>query len=261
MPNARITMPALDKTPRTRPVEQRDQADAQQHARARETAATTPCPIGQRQPINPSARHNVAAAAANENEFHIADLSRRRSRRAVPSRCAWSRPVAPAASPRTATRARLCRRRKTGTSPRPVAGGTVSRDTGPSSARPGDFAGAGTRPATAAASPPSASSSASAPRVSKVVLNRTQTSAGKTFTCKIAGTAKLFSASTNVSTAACASAPRASGSSNPRTSARPVTAGSLSSWDGSSRRHAPSTSSSVIGQVSSARIQTVPPSE
>src|ERR1700739_600472 len=36
----------------------------------------------------------------------------------------------------------------------------------------------------------------------KVVLKSTQTSAGNTFTCRIAGTAKLFNASTKVSTAA-----------------------------------------------------------
>src|SRR5205807_2136456 len=48
---------------------------------------------------------------------------------------------------------------------------------------------------------------------SKLVLNRTQVSAGKTFTCKIAGTAKLLRARTNVITPACKSAGRAIGSS------------------------------------------------
>src|ERR1017187_8415254 len=101
----------------------------------------------------------------------------------------------------------------------------------------------------------------SAPRVSKVVLKRTHTSAGNTFTCKIAGTAKLFRARTNVSTAAWASAVCANGQSRPRISHQPLTATSLSSCDGSSRCHALSTSSSVIGQVSRLRIQIVPPSE
>src|ERR1035441_2503325 len=101
----------------------------------------------------------------------------------------------------------------------------------------------------------------SAPRVSKVVLNRTHTSAGKTFTCKIAGTAKLFSARTNVSTAAWVRAVCANGQSRPRINHQPLTATSLSSCDGSSRCQALSTISNVIGQVSRLRIQTVPPSE
>ena len=101
----------------------------------------------------------------------------------------------------------------------------------------------------------------SAPRVSKVVLKSTHTSAGNTFTCKIAGTAKLFRASTNVSTAAWVSAVWANGQSRPRISHQPLTATSLSSCDGSSRCHALSTISNVIGQVSKLRIQTVPPSE
>jgi len=68
-----------------------------------------------------------------------------------------------------------------------------------------------------------------APMVSKAVLKRTHISSGKTFTCKIAGTAKLLSASTNVRTDARTRALRDSGQSSPRIRAQPVTAMSLSS--------------------------------
>src|SRR2546425_5780272 len=95
----------------------------------------------------------------------------------------------------------------------------------------------------------------------KLLLNSTQTSTGNTFTCKIAGTAKLFSASTNVSTADCASELRASGRSSRRISGQPVNFGSHSSWPGSSRCHAPRINSSEIGQSISDRTHTVPPSE
>ena len=101
----------------------------------------------------------------------------------------------------------------------------------------------------------------SAPSVSKVVLKRTHISAGKTFTCRMAGTAKLFRASTKVSTAAWARAVRPSGQSRPRISHQPLTATSLSSCDGSSRCQALKTISNVIGQVSRLRIQIVPPRE
>ena len=93
------------------------------------------------------------------------------------------------------------------------------------------------------------------------MLKRTHISAGKTFTCKMAGTAKLFMASTNVSTAAWAKAVRPSGQSRPRINHQPLTATSLSSCDGSSRCQALKTISNVIGQVSRLRIQTVPPRE
>src|SRR5438067_1923699 len=75
----------------------------------------------------------------------------------------------------------------------------------------------------------------SAPGVSKAVLKRTHISAGKTFTCRIAGTAKLFKARTKVSTAACAMAVRARGKSSARIKAEPITAGSISNWETSSR--------------------------
>src|SRR5947207_9404276 len=95
----------------------------------------------------------------------------------------------------------------------------------------------------------------------KLLLNSTQTSTGNTFTCKSAGTAKLFSASTNVSTADCASALRASGTSSRRISGQPVNFGSDSSWPGSSRCHAPRINSSEIGQSINDKTHTVPPSE
>src|SRR5439155_11605697 len=81
----------------------------------------------------------------------------------------------------------------------------------------------------------------------KLLLNSTQTSTGNTFTCKIAGTAKLLSASTNVSTADCASALRASGSSSRRSSGQPVKFGSYVNWPVSIRCHAPRINSSEIG--------------
>src|SRR5580765_2061203 len=99
-----------------------------------------------------------------------------------------------------------------------------------------------------------------APRF-KLLLNSTQTSTGNTFTCKIAGTAKLFSASTNVSTADCASALPASGTSRRCISGQPVICGSDSSWPGSSRCHAPRINNSEIGQNISDSTHTVPPSE
>ena len=95
----------------------------------------------------------------------------------------------------------------------------------------------------------------------KLLLNSTHTSTGKTFTCKSAGTAKLFSASTNVSTTDCASAFRASGARSRRIRGQPVTFGSDSNWPGWSRCHAPRINSSEIGQSISERIQTAPPSE
>jgi hypothetical protein len=62
-----------------------------------------------------------------------------------------------------------------------------------------------------------------------VALNRTQISAGRTFTCKIAGTAKLFIARTKISTALCVSATRAIGNKSLEISFHPVKAVSLSS--------------------------------
>src|SRR5437867_4535489 len=103
--------------------------------------------------------------------------------------------------------------------------------------------------------------SSNAPNVSKLLLNRTQISAGKTFTCKIAGTAKLFRARTKVSTAAWARALLATGSSRARTSVHPATSGSLSNCAAASFCQALPTSSNVIGQVSRLKIQTVPPNE
>src|SRR5579871_4812431 len=51
------------------------------------------------------------------------------------------------------------------------------------------------------------------------------------------------------------------GKSRARHKAQPVTAVSLSSWAGSSRRQALETVTRVIGQSSTARIQIVPPRE
>src|SRR5947209_4062923 len=100
-----------------------------------------------------------------------------------------------------------------------------------------------------------------APRVSKDVLNRTHISAGKTFTCRMAGTAKLFKANTKVRTAAWAKLVRARGKRRARIKLQPVTAGSISSCAASNRRHALQTNNKEMGQVRRLRIQIVPPRE
>src|SRR5205823_3987738 len=101
----------------------------------------------------------------------------------------------------------------------------------------------------------------SEPSASNPVLKRTHTSAGKTFTWRVAGTAKLFSASTNVSTAAWVNDVRASGRSRERSNDQQVKAISLSIWAASSLCHAPKTANRVMGQSSRLRTQTAPPRE
>ena len=93
------------------------------------------------------------------------------------------------------------------------------------------------------------------------MLNRTQISAGKTFTCKMAGTAKLFSVRTNVMMAPWIRLVRASGSSSQRSSAAPRSRGSASNWLGCVLAHAPVTKNNVTGHVNNTKTQMVPPGE
>src|SRR6267154_6174524 len=203
-------------------------------------------PIGQRQPINPTTRQSVAPATAKENEFHmaiwpaaIAEGSSDHVSR-VDASCTSGSTAEISASNTMQTPPiedqplpSCCRKRFGGTCPSVRGHATALCRNQINSSSGATIIG---------------QLACNAAMVLNVVLNSTQTSAGNTFTCRIAGTAKLFSASTKVSTAASDNPPRANGSSNPRTSASPVTATSASSCDGSSRCHAPSTASNVIGQ-------------
>src|SRR5579884_3205309 len=213
-------------------------------------------PSGKRQAINPMITHRVAVIVANEIELVIADCPAATApgnsvhvRCVVPS-CNSGKPTAKAeitmvtiAQPRNHPAPICCRNNLGGTGPS-TRGQAISLRRNQTSSNNG---------ATTIGQLISSAASEL-----NVVLKLTQTSAGKTFTCKIAGTAKLFSASTNVRTAAAVKAPRASGNNNPRTSVQPFRAMSLSNWAASSRCHEPRTASIVIGHSSSAKIQTVP---
>ena len=101
----------------------------------------------------------------------------------------------------------------------------------------------------------------SAPNGSNLVLKYTKTSAVKTFTCSNDGTAKLFNARTNVSTADEARAPRADGSNNQRIREPPVSRGSLSNCARSRRDHDATVNSVVTGQSIRVRRNTAPVNE
>ena len=92
-----------------------------------------------------------------------------------------------------------------------------------------------------------------------MVLKRTQISAGKTLTCKMAGTAKLLSARTKVRIGGlghwrlCDAA-----ASSQRTRAVFSSQGSISSWLVWRRRHAAVTNKNVMGHMRRTRTQMAP---